>query len=139
MSNGNDQNLTVSNLTVQDSTTLNGPVEMIRTNKGVNVGSYTAPTDGFLVGSIWVTPGTKSLSSAYISCESNGGYSCSASGGNASGSKALPYSNSFTMPVAKGSGLSLKFECTEGDTDLAQFWFQWIPLGANLPLNYVGS
>lgn len=104
----------------------------------VQPGTFTAHTDGFVLGWVWAPasggPGQLSIGWIYGSAP---GVWMVATGGNVGafksdwGKVSLSNGGNFTMPVKRGDSWSVSVQQADSNQAAAQTGFYWCPLGAN--------
>ncbi len=140
---------TISDLNVTASASLaqatisslisSGTVSMIGAAQGINVGSYTAPTDGFAIGAVSSPNENGKICRTLISCSASPGNTVLAQGGNYTaffrwdGSSGTAWlgglQNTCTLPVSKGASFSVSVWNDPGNEVNAPTSFYWVPIG----------
>lgn len=118
-----------------------GTVNMLGAAQAIAAGSYTAPTDGFVIANVF-TQGASNFYNAqsigWASCSSNG-ITMQATGGNilywmswpAESVWSATNPNSFTMPIQKGAYFTTNAQIPSGNGNLnpPTITFYWVPIG----------
>lgn len=122
------------------SLTSSGTVNMLGAAQAITAGSYTAPTDGFVIANV-ITFGPSHFGNAqsigWATCSSNG-IIMQATGGNivywislsAESAWSGSNPNSFSMPIQKGAVFTTGAQIpTDGNANPPTIQFYWIPIG----------
>lgn len=131
----------LANTTVRGLLAASGAVGVMGAARSISPGSYTAKTDGIVVGYVSFPSNDASAKSLAWITGSTAGIRVEATGGNnvywlkSSGSK-LKWSNcsnpgSFTMPVQKGNSWSVSVQQGGSNEKNPGTSFHWIPLGSD--------
>ena len=129
-------------LSANGSVALGGPVSLFGPMSKYGVGTYTAPTDGLVIGSIWV-PASNTGPYYFNSTITgySGGISVAATGGGwvqgayppKNSYYGCPVSGTFILPVRKGNtwtvGIVQPWTTTVPILPSTYYAFYWIPLG----------
>ena len=112
-----------------------GPVTLFIPGKGLPAGTYTASTDGILIGVVSSPGNAQLLCGAWIYGSNQDGIQVQATGGNfgafdSNGNKFQgPNQNSFTLPVRKGTQFSMSVTQSGNNQGQAPTAFYWCPIG----------
>lgn len=130
--------LSAVNATVSSAFRATGSVAMLNYSQLLSAGSYTANTDGFVIGVVWWPSSVSPAAIAWVSASANGIWMV-ATGGNV-GSFGKHWTdcmnangNSFTLPVPAGSGFGVSINqapsgtCQQTNANTAAYW---VPIGA---------
>ena len=115
-----------------------GPVALMNAAQSVNPGTYTAKTDGFIIGYVW-SPGNIRQLSHGIAFGSSGSANAAANGGtycslDSNGNKWWSASsNAFMLPVNKGANWSISNWQDNANQENVPMAFWWVPVGTPSP------
>lgn len=104
--------------------------------QGIGNGSYTAKTDGFVVGRVTAPNGAGNLCIGWIAGSNSDGVAVNATGGNigcfdSNWTKAQASNNQgFLLPVRKGTNWTVGSQQASFNQAPAGFNFWWVPLGS---------
>lgn len=131
-------------LTSNNGLTAGGIVSVFGNVQSIGIGNHTAPTDGFVIGSVF--PNSSDAQWDLTITGSCNGMMVQATGGGTLKAVAPPdyygvtTGGMFILPVKKGSVFSLSYITPYRSTPAKPFFtFYWIPLGAGLASATLGS